>query len=390
MQVKKTTTTIHVVIDSKVNKDQLSKIYVRILQGNKKKDYFTNIRWPKDKFDKAHELLQPRFENDADVQLHNSKILEIKSRLNRLNIEGYYKNIIYTIDDYYSILVQKESLIDFAAYMEESMKREVTMGVIAHETYQKHKTILSKVRQYFGQQVLMNYLDTQRIQEFDAYWRKKGFKHNTIGSYHKVISKYIGQAINRGVMENNPYKDFKYSFTPGKRVALNQDEVKKLYQVFEEQTLPYIDHEVLRRFLFSCMTGIRISDSHQISSEHVKHNVLVFKPYKTRKLDKIVSIPLPSVALKLIAGRKGKLFVPFADQSINRILKRIAQDIGVNPNISYHSARDTFGTIFIELGGDIKSLCDLMGHSSTKITEIYLKMADKRKVQLMNNFDSMF
>ena len=390
MQVKKTITTTHVVIDSKVNKDQLSKIYVRILQGNKKKDCFTNIRWPKEKFDKVNELLLPRFENDADVQLHNSKILEIKNRLNRLNIEGYYKNIIHSIDDYYSILVQKESLVDFATFMEESMTRENTMEVITYETYQKHKTILSKVRQYFGQKVLMNYLDTQRIQEFDAYWRKKGFKHNTIGSYHKVISKYIGQAINKGLMDNNPYKDFKYSFTPGKRVALNQDEVKKLYQVFEEQSLPYIDHEVLRRFLFSCMTGVRISDSHQITSEHVKHNILVFKPYKTRKLDKIVSIPLPSAALKLIAGRKGKLFVPFADQSINRILKRIAQDIGVNPNLSYHSARDTFGTIFIELGGDIKSLCDLMGHSSTKITEIYLKMADKRKVQLMNNFDSMF
>lgn len=63
---------------------------------------------------------------------------------------------------------------------------------------------------------------------------------------------------------------------------------------------------------------------------------------------------------------------------------------GVNPGLYYHSVRDTFATIFIELGGDIKSLYDIMGHSNTRITEIYVKMADKRKIQLMNNFDSMF
>lgn len=390
MKSPKITTSTYIVIDSKVNKDGLSKLYIRILQGKKKKDYFTGIRWPKEKFDKINEQLLPRFANDADVDMQNSKILEYKNRINKLSIEAYYKNVHFGIDDYVNVLEKKSSLTDFAAFMEDQINRETKKSIISYETYQKHIVILKKIKEYLGPQIPMVIITLEKIQEFDAYYRKEGFKNNTVSSYHKVFSKYIGQAVNKSYMEKNPYDDYKYSFTPGERVALTQIEVKKLYKVFEDQVLDYIDHEVLRRFLFSCITGIRISDTHQVTDENIKANALKFTPYKTKKLNKQITIPLPGAALKLIEGRKGKLFVKFADQSINRILKRIAIKVGVNANISYHSARDTFGTIFIELGGDIKSLCDLMGHSSTKITEIYLKMADKRKIQLMNNFDTMF
>ena len=100
MKSPKITTSSYIVIDSKVNKDGLSKLYIRILQGKKKKDYFTGIRCPKEKFDKVNEQLIPRFANDADVDMQNSKVLEYKNRINKLSIEAYYKNVHFGIDDY--------------------------------------------------------------------------------------------------------------------------------------------------------------------------------------------------------------------------------------------------------------------------------------------------
>lgn len=389
MQTSNYSTSIYIVIDSKVDSNNLSKVYLRILQG-KKKDHYLKIKWPRDKFDKVNEKLLPRFPKDVDCDKNNSKILEIKNRLNKLSLDAYIRNRVYTIEDYISVIEKKASLVNFAAFMEESMKREVKQNVIAYETYQKQENTLKKLKLYFGEHIPMGLLTIEKIKEFDAYWRNHGFKNNTVNAYHKIISKYLNQAISKGLIEKNPYEDFRFSHTPGERKALTQQEVKILYQLFEDQTLDYVEHEVLRRFLFSCITGVRISDTHQLSSEHIINNNLKFMPYKTRKLGKTVTIPLPVAALKLVHGRKGKLFVKFADQSINRILKRIAEFAGINSNISYHSARDSFGTIFIELGGDIKSLADLMGHSNTKTTEIYLKMADGRKQKLMNNFDTMF
>lgn len=387
---KKNSVSFYIVLDSKANKQGLHKVYVRFLQDRKKREHFLGLRWPADKFDRLNELLLPRFENDPDVEKNNLYIQEIKTRLNKLHLASYLKNRFITIDEYITSITQYASRTDFLSYMELSLRKLYLKKVLSEETYKKHKSIHKQLKVYFGGSLPMLAIDTFRVTVLDAHYRANGYKSNSITTVHKVFGKYIRMAIDEGLMEEDPYAKLKFNYVPGERVVLTQDEVKKLYKAFDDQILDIVEHEVLRRFLFSCLTGLRISDTHQITEEHIKGNCIVFTPAKTRRTGKTVSIPLPSAARRLIEGRKGKLFVPFADQSINRILKRIAKRCEINEALSYHSARDTFGTIFIELGGDIKSLCDLMGHSSTKITEIYLKMADSRKVQLMNNFDSLF
>lgn len=380
----------YIVLDSKGNKEGLHKVYVRFLQERKKKEHFLGIRWYADKFDRSNEQLLPRFENDPDVLKHNLFLQEIKSRLNKISLAAYVKNKHVSIDEYISGITHYGSRSDLLLYMENTFREQYLKKIISYETHKKHKSVHGKLKKFFGGSLPMLYLDSKKIQELDADYRSKGYKPNTITSLHKVFAKYIRMAIDDGLIEKDPYDKLKYTYVPGERVVLKQDEVKKLYKAFDDQILDMIEHEVLRRFLFSCLTGLRISDTHRITSEHIQGDCIIFSPSKTRRTGKTVTIPLPAAAKKLIEGRKGKLFAPFADQSINRILKRIAKTCEVNERLSYHSARDTFGTIFIELGGDIKSLCDLMGHSSTKITEIYLKMADSRKVQLMNNFDKLF
>lgn len=379
----------YIVID-KTNKAGIAKVYVRFLQNGKKTDHFLKIRWPHESFDRLNGLFLLRYPNDKDAEKNNIIVNEIRDRLNKLAADKYISNKHYTIQDYINVIERKDSLTNFAVFMTDALKYQQVKGIIAYETYKKQMSISRKIKQFFGNEIPMSSLSIEKIQEFDAYYRKLGRKHNTIVSYHKTFAKFIALACEKGLIERNPYERIKHSFIAGDRVALTQDEIKKLYKIFEEQSLALVEHEVLRRFLFSCLTGIRISDTHFISAEMIKGSVITFVPQKTKKTGKQVKIPLPVAALKLIEGKKGKLFVPFADQSINRILKRIAAFAEINPKLSYHSARDSFGTIFIELGGDVKSLSDLMGHGSTRVTEIYLKMSDQRKVKLMNNFDQMF
>ncbi|MBD3749187.1 MAG: hypothetical protein IE931_06815 [Sphingobacteriales bacterium] len=45
--------------------------------------------------------------------------------------------------------------------------------------------------------------------------------------------------------------------------------------------------------------------------------------------------------------------------------------------------------ITTEMGGDIKSLQTIMGHTSVKTTMIYLKMSEQRQQNLMENFDAL-
>lgn len=85
----------------------------------------------------------------------------------------------------------------------------------------------------------------------------------------------------------------------------------------------------------------------------------------------------------------GSLFKPYSDDFINEAFKIIAARAQIDKNLSYHSTRDTFGTLYIELGGDPFSLKELMGHTNIATTQLYVKMAARKKTSLVQNFNSL-
>ncbi len=68
-------------------------------------------------------------------------------------------------------------------------------------------------------------------------------------------------------------------------------------------------------------------------------------------------------------------------QTIGRIVKQRLLRIDIsNPKISAHSLRHTFGALMVEQGVDIETIKDMMGHSDTKTTRIYIEMAQQRRL----------
>ena len=68
-------------------------------------------------------------------------------------------------------------------------------------------------------------------------------------------------------------------------------------------------------------------------------------------------------------------------QTIGRIIKQRLARIGISHSkISAHSLRHTFGALMVEQGVDIETIKDMMGHSDTKTTRIYIEMAQQRRL----------
>jgi integrase len=62
---------------------------------------------------------------------------------------------------------------------------------------------------------------------------------------------------------------------------------------------------------------------------------------------------------------KNKLMVE--PRTIQNHFKRIAKALGIS-DASFHSLRHTFSTRCVEAGVDIKTLSEMLGHASTKMT----------------------
>jgi site-specific recombinase XerD len=288
----------------------------------------------------------------------------------------------------YNNFASRDCFLFFATSKNNSLYEK---GINTYRTRLRHQTAINCLGDFVkGKQLLMKELNLEFIRQFDVWLRKvKKYRHNTIVGTHKVIKTYINYALKDGYFLDYSYTNFATAFREGDREALDRDELATLKTMLHSDLLNDLEKECLRKFLFSCYTGIRISDSDLLTSSMIKEGAIKMKMKKGERFGKEVKVPLPKYARELIEGRKGLIFHPYADKTVNAALKVIAAHAGITKNLSFHVSRDTFGTLFIELGGDIASLQELMGHSKIQTTMIYVKMSEQRKEKLMMNFDKL-
>ena len=112
----------------------------------------------------------------------------------------------------------------------------------------------------------------------------------------------------------------------------------------------------------------------------------------------IRTIPLPDVIMGLLerfyapgafllTGESKRFMEP---RTIQNHFKRILCDCGIQ-NANFHTTRHTFATRCIELGFDVKSLSEILGHAGVAITmNRYVHPTMTFKAENMNRFSSLF
>jgi integrase len=381
-----------IAIDSKIKSNGRSKIYLRIRCKGVKHDHHFGVDWPLASFDAKFTRILPRFVNDPDYDAATTRINEILKRANKVSVKSFINNQQLTIA---SFMEEIDRMMDsdenFFVFITKRAQVLYDKKIIVNGSYRRHKSSRNRLMEFTDHKPLpINSINLELIKSFDAWARKvKKYEHNTVCGFHKDLKNYLNVAVKEKLIHGNPYKEFGFKFEDGFREPLSQAELVHLKNYFLE--MPNCDQrEIIRRFLFSCVTGIRISDSLKITKENIRDGYLYLTEVKGSSLyGKKTKIPLNKFALELIANRSNPIFTPYSNKHINEQLKIIAAKCGFEKNLTFHCSRDTFATLFIELGGNVIALQKLMGHKNIRTTMIYVKLAEERKVNQLANFDAL-
>jgi site-specific recombinase XerD len=70
-----------------------------------------------------------------------------------------------------------------------------------------------------------------------------------------------------------------------------------------------------------------------------------------------------------------------AKVTISAIVKQRLRDIGIDrPKVTAHSLRHTCGSLLVERGVEVETIKDMLGHTDTSTTRIYIEMARQKRL----------
>ena len=227
--------------------------------------------------------------------------------------------------------------------------------------------------------------------------RKDGSVISNGAAHHHqaVLNGALNKAVRDGILSANPLKSIsakeKYQPTESMREYLTLEEMKAA------MAAPCPHEDVKRAFLFSCFTGLRLSDVRSLTwGKIVKapDGKTLYIRIKMQKTQKLINVPLSKEAVDCLNPKENPeepiFTLPTGTSNIERNIEKWMQNAQIDKHITYHCSRHTAATMLLTLGADIYTTSKLLGHANVNTTAIYAKIVDQKKVETVNLVDDFF
>lgn len=226
-------------------------------------------------------------------------------------------------------------------------------------------------------------IDNLDIRSFLAVLHQKKLKKTSIARKLATIRSFFKFLSREGYVKFNPAKLVATPKIPKKLPRfLTVDEVFSLVDAPAGETFKATRDRAIFELLYSC--GLRISEltSLDIGDLDIKESLIRVKgkgrkerivPVGAKALSSInnylperVSVKKRTEAL-FLNSRGGRL----TQRSISRLMIEYSRTINLIGQISPHVLRHTFATHMLHGGADLRTIQELLGHSSLSSTQIY-------------------
>ncbi len=274
-----------------------------------------------------------------------------------------------------------------------------------------------------------------QVETYKRWLRSRRYSDNTIKTYSEALLSFLKYYAHKPVNEitnddviafNNDYilknklsasyqnqivNAIKLFFKKIKSSAINVDLVhrpkraKQLPNVLSKEEVKQllgapqnIKHKTMLALIYSC--GLRRSELLNLKPADINsnRNLIVIKQAKGKK-DRIV--PLSEKVLLMLRSYY-KTYKPktwlfegqleneqYDERSLSNVLKQALAKTKINKPVTLHWLRHSYATHLLEAGTDLRYIQEILGHKSSKTTEIYTHVSSKNIQKIASPFDTL-
>lgn len=284
----------------------------------------------------------------------------------------------------YGFTPEHKSKVNFLDYMKKISETKNFAGK------KLLKCSINQIQKYSKNDIQLNAIDENWIRGYEEFLISNKLSNSTIIDYLIALRVTLNTAVRERLIPVNPFIYYKQitKHVQSKRKFLTFEELITLNNTY----CP--DENIKSAFLFSCFTGLRISDITNLQWNDIKDKQIEIRQIKTKNL---LYLPLSRTALEILKLHRGniynldneKIFKLPCLSTILKYLREWVSSAGITKHITTHCGRHTFATLSISNGIDLYTVSKLMGHSKIEVTQIYAKIVDQKKIEAVNKLPQL-
>jgi integrase/recombinase XerD len=274
-----------------------------------------------------------------------------------------------------------------------------------------------------------------KINQFKLWLKSKRYSESTIRTYSEALNSFLGYFNSKSVSEinNNDVIDYNNHYILKnnlsssyqnqivnaiklffKTIENKQIEIESIQRPRPEHKLPNvlskeeiklileahsnIKHKMMLSLIYAC--GLRRSELLNLKPLDIdsKRGIVMIKQAKGKK-DRIAPLSLKILDMLrtyyisfkpktwLFEGQK--IGEKYDERSLQSVLKQALIKVKIKKPVSLHWLRHSFATHLLESGTDLRYIQELLGHNSSRTTEIYTHVSTKNIQQIKSPFDDL-
>jgi len=270
----------------------------------------------------------------------------------------------------------------------DALERELVSRKYSPKTVKAYLHYNKELINFAGKHSLT--IDESDIKDYLLYLvEEKDASASTLNIAVNALNFYYGRILKRKFMYEikRPKKDKKLP------VVLSHGEVSMILL-----SISNIKHKAILMLIYSA--GLRVSEVVKLKAEDIdaERRLIHVKGAKGRKDRYTILSDVALVALKdyleeykpekwLFSGAKPNKYI--STRTVQAIFEQAKEKADIKKEVSVHCLRHSFATHLLESGVDLRYIQELLGHKSSKTTEIYTHVSNKNLRAIKSPLDNL-